>query len=170
MSTAAVRLALLTGVLLAVGLPAAENAGILFQRDKEEILRLAGDCGLDDHASIASVETASGRQYLLAFASIRTVGVEAPAPGQARTIAHAKALRAITAFRKTEVQAEESLTQITTVRGGAEGSEKRIERVRAETIRLRASGHISQAYVLVSRVNEAAGTHELMLALRLGPP
>jgi hypothetical protein len=139
-----------------------------FPREKEEILRLAGECGLNAQTQIASLETASRNSYLLSRGS---VAMADPAPARlasARTVAHAKALRSISQFISSEVRSEEHLREITVAHSDPGGGRTVTrERERVETLLVRSQALISQAYVLSSGHDPAAGEYVVVLAIPL---
>lgn len=151
-----------------VAIFAAENYSIIFHKEKEEISRLATECGLDDSSPIASVETASNNTYLLALGAASVAEETSSSLSAAKTVAHAKALRAISQFMRIEVQTEDELKQITTVRAvdGA-GREKATERKKTESIQIRSRAFVSQSYILSSRYSSETKTYIVVLAVLL---
>lgn len=154
--------------LLATSILASENPVLTFQKEKDELTKLIAACELTSSSPIASAETTSGNSYLLVLGQAQCADGNVGSTNPAKTIAHAKALRTISQFMKTEVDSEESLKVITTVKS-ANGSDKTksTERVRTETIRIRSMAIISQAYIVESKYDASTSTYNVSLALRL---
>ncbi len=153
---------------LATSVFAAENSVLTFQKEKDELTKLIAACELSSSSPIASAETTSGNSYLLVLGQAQCADGNVGSTNPAKTVAHAKALRAVSQFMKTEVDSEESLKEITTVKS-ANGSDKTksTERVRTETIRIRSMAIISQAYIVESKHDASTSMYNVWLALRL---
>jgi hypothetical protein len=150
-------------------LAASESAVVLFQRDKAELLALLASCNLNETTPVASLQMANGTAYLVAIGIIRVTDRAPASLGAAKTVAHAKALRTISQFMKTEVNTEDSLKEIITVRSNGGVKENVIEKIRTESIQIRSNTIISQAYLLDASLDAAQGTYKIVLALALKP-
>ena len=160
---------LLIASCLLMRLHGAENPILVFQKEKEELIKLLENSDLNSGYLVSAAETKSGNLYLFTLGEFQCTGGDVDTINSAKAIAYSKAMRALAQFMKTEVSSEESLKEITTMRQSGNLDKKTsIERVRTSIIKIRSMAIIGQVSVLKSEFKGNESIYRTVLAQRIG--